>query len=108
MLERALILLVAGTMSMPAVTASAQGAGDRDRGREISERLCASCHNTAESGKSSALDPAPPFSSIAELTSTTAISLHVVLQAPHQRMPSNALAFSEVNDIVAYILSLRR
>jgi len=108
MLKRALLPLVAGMMMVSAFAASAQSAGDTDRGRETSERMCASCHNTAEGGQSGTIDPAPPFAAIAALTSTTSISLNVVLQTPHQRMPGNALSRTEINDIVAYILSLRR
>ncbi len=108
MLKRALIPLVFGAIIASAPVAIAQSAGDADRGRETSERLCASCHNTGESGQSSALDPAPAFAAVAALTSTTSISLNVLLQTPHQRMPSNALTRNEINDIVAYILSLRR
>jgi hypothetical protein len=30
------------------------------------------------------------------------------LQTPHQRLPSNILSPTEINDVVAYIMSLRR
>jgi hypothetical protein len=46
-------------------------------------------------------------SSIAEMSSTTSISLHAFLQTSHERMPILQLTQTEVDDVVAYILRLK-
>lgn len=89
-------------------TVAAQTAGDSERGREATERACMSCHAASRSGPPGLTDLAPDFTSIAALPSTTPIGLRVFLQTPHQRLPSNVLSPTEINDVVAYIMSLRR
>jgi mono/diheme cytochrome c family protein len=89
-------------------TVAAQTAGDSERGREAAERACMSCHAASRSGPPGLTDLAPDFTSIAALPSTTPVSLRVFLQTPHQRLPSNILSPTEINDVVAYIMSLRR
>jgi mono/diheme cytochrome c family protein len=89
-------------------TLAAQTTGDSERGREATERACMSCHAASRSGPPGLTDLAPDFTSLAALPSTTPVSLHLFLQTPHQRLPSNILSPREINDVVAYIMSLRR
>jgi hypothetical protein len=44
---------------------------------------------------------------IGEQKSTTALSLRVFLQTPHAQMPDLHLSRDEIDDLAAYILSLR-
>jgi hypothetical protein len=50
----------------------------------------------------------PSFQSIADLPSTTAISLHVFLRSNHRSMPDLLFSSAESNDLIAYILSLKQ
>jgi mono/diheme cytochrome c family protein len=42
------------------------------------------------------------------MKTTTEMGLHAFLQTPHQRMPDLHLSREEIDDVAAYILSLRR
>jgi hypothetical protein len=52
-------------------------------------------------------DP-PSFQSIADLPSTTGISLNVFLHSNHNNMPDFILSSTESADLIAYILSLKK
>ena len=87
---------------------SAQSArGDAASGRLYAMSWCTECHSvepeTAGTGRF-----APDFTAIAKSPSTTGSSLKAFLRSEHLRMPSFALKRTEVDDIVAYIMSLRR
>ena len=81
--------------------------GDAASGRLYAMNWCTECHSvepeTAGTGRF-----APDFTAIAKSPSTTGSSLKAFLRSEHLRMPSFALKRSEVDDIVAYIMSLRR
>ena len=51
---------------------------------------------------------AADFAEVANLPSTTALSLKVFLQTSHKEMPNFSLKPAEADDIIAYILSLKR
>ena len=48
------------------------------------------------------------FREVANLPSTTALSLRVFLQSNHKEMPNFSLKSAEADDIIAYILSFKR
>jgi mono/diheme cytochrome c family protein len=78
--------------------------GDAKAGRELARAWCSDCHSPEEG----AFLFAPPFAKIAKLPSTTALSLKVFLQTNHKNMPDISLTPGEADDIIAYILSLKR
>jgi mono/diheme cytochrome c family protein len=89
-------------------TLAAQESGDVAAGRHMANDWCSSCHvvgPTAERGNSTG---APTFTAIAAMKSTTPMALKVFLQTPHSRMPDLHLSRSEIDDLTAYIVSLRR
>ena len=51
---------------------------------------------------------AADFAEVANLPSTTALSLRVFLQSNHKEMPNFNLKPAEADDIIIYILSLKR
>jgi hypothetical protein len=51
---------------------------------------------------------APDFGTIAGRPTTTASRLHAFLTEEHSLMPNFRLTPDEANDVVAYILSLKR
>jgi cytochrome c len=90
--------------------AAAQGAaaaakGDAEAGRLIAQAWCTECHSvqreTAGTGKF-----APDFTVIAGRRS--ARWLHAFLHSPHVRMPDFEFERDAADNLVAYIMSLKR
>ena len=84
---------------------AAQNAGDAEAGRELAIAWCAECHRVGS--KSYGVFTADLFE-VANLPSTTALSLRVFLQTSHKEMPNFSLTATQTDNIIAYILSLRR
>ena len=80
-------------------------AGDAVEGRKVVERWCVSCHTV--SADSAARDVAPPFSVIARDLAYDQDRLLQVLSDPHPPMPRVHLSRKELDDVIAYIESLR-
>jgi len=99
------LLLLAGAASAPAL---AQQVGNVDSGRAIARKWCGSCHLVGNEPQGGATDAAPPFAALAAEPSTTEFRLRAFFMTPHQRMPDIRLSRDETDDIIAYILSLRR
>ena len=76
-------------------------------GRQIAAKICGNCHEV-----SPAMSPktavGPRFEDIANLPSTTALSLKVFLRSSHKRMRNLILSGADSDDVIAYILSLKR
>ena len=85
----------------------AQSDGDPNSGRQLAITICSSCHRVLPMTLSDTADP-PSFQSIADLPSTTGISLNVFLHSNHNNMPDFVLSSAVSNDLIAYILSLKR
>ncbi len=106
--KRALIVFGL-SLAMEAVTLGAIHAqntgGNVDRGRALARAWCVECHRT-ESGQSGIFTA--DFGEVANLPSTTALSLRVFLRSNHKEMPNFTLKPAETDDIIAYILSLKR
>jgi mono/diheme cytochrome c family protein len=76
-------------------------------GRQIATTLCSSCHRVLPMTLPDKGDP-PSFQSIADLPSTTGLSLKVFLRSSHRNMPNLILSEAESDDVIAYILSLKK
>jgi mono/diheme cytochrome c family protein len=77
-------------------------------GRQVAMEICSHCHRVAE-GQRAPLPNAPSFIDIANMPSTTALSLKVFLRSNHKRrMPNFIMSNSDTNDVVDYILSLKQ
>jgi mono/diheme cytochrome c family protein len=81
--------------------------GDPASGRQLATTLCSSCHRVLPMTLADEADP-PSFRSIADLPSTTGISLNVFLRSNHNNMPDFVVSSAESNDLIAYILSLKK
>ena len=92
--------------TLAALPAAAQTAGDIPAGRVIAQTWCANCHAVEITAQHTA-DGVPSFPAIARMASTTQLSLHAFLQTPHQRMPNFQLSRQQIDDVAAYILSLK-
>jgi len=76
-------------------------------GRKLAEAWCSSCHAIDSSGARTHTTTAPDFLAVANMASTTELSLKVFLQSSHRSMPNVILTNEQRGDIVNYILSLR-
>ena len=76
-------------------------------GHRLAEGWCKECHaiEAAPAAKASA---APAFVEIANRLSTTELSLKVFLRSNHPSMPNLVIAPKQTEDLVNYILSLKR
>ena len=76
-------------------------------GRQVATALCANCHEISPTAYSTTV-VGPKFDAIANLPSTTALSLNVFLHSNHNRMPNFILSGPDTNNVITYILSLKR
>jgi mono/diheme cytochrome c family protein len=76
-------------------------------GRQVAATLCANCHEISPTMYPTTV-VGPKFDDIASLPSTTALSLKVFLRSNHNRMPNLILSGTDMDDVIAYILSLKR
>jgi mono/diheme cytochrome c family protein len=79
---------------------------DAPEGLNLARQWCTSCHIVEPSTGGS--DAAPPFESIANNSLVTEEGLHAWLADPHPPMPKFNLTRTEIDDIIAYIKSLKR
>jgi hypothetical protein len=76
-------------------------------GRQVAIEIYSSCHQVTE-GQSLPRQNAPSFIDIANMPSTTALSLKVFLRSNHKGMPNLIVSDSDSDDLVDYILSLKQ
>ena len=93
----ATVLIVAS--ATPAV------AGDAVEGKKIISQWCVTCHLT--DGNRSASDVGPPFAQIAKDPAYTDERLRSWLHEPHPPMPNFELSKPTIENIIAYIRSLK-
>ena len=99
--------LVAAAILAAQFPALAQSVGDAVSGREIATKRSSSCHRVLPMTLADKADP-PSFQSLADLPSTTGISLNAFLHSNHKNMPDFIISSAESNDLIAYILSLKK
>jgi cytochrome c len=97
----ALLILLAATQVSGAEQVSA------DQGRAIAERWCAMCHAITPGRRSHALE-APSFMRMAADSELGREALRQLIRLPHYEMPQQSLTTPEIEDVIDYILSLRR
>jgi cytochrome c len=76
------------------------------RGSALAQQWCMGCHAVGPLGGRARADL--DFEAIARMPSTTELSLRVFLQSSHRNMPNIIVRGRDLDDIVAYILSLKR
>jgi len=91
-------------MLLSIATCGLAAAQDAMRGQALAERWCANCHVTDRSGTSTVQQGPPSFSSIG----LTSDQLRTFLTHPHGAMPDFALSRNEIEDVIAYIETLRQ
>jgi mono/diheme cytochrome c family protein len=88
------------------VSGPAWSAGNAERGRQLAERWCASCHVVGPGQREASAD-VPTFASIARREDLPESLLAAFLSTPHPPMPNIALSRQETADVSAYIGTLR-
>ncbi|WP_028054503.1 c-type cytochrome [Sinorhizobium medicae] len=97
--------IIAGSIAIvPAVQAQ-----DIHEGRQLALEVCAVCHAVLAGQAQSPSAEAPSFEAVAATPGMTAAALNVWLTAQdHPTMPNIVLSQTDVQDVSAYILSLRK
>ena len=96
----ALALVVATASLTPAA------AGDPHAGKALALTWCKSCHVVGPGG--SGTDAVPSFPAIASDSTLTPDGLRAFLANPRHPMPNPQLANPEIEDLLAYIQSLKQ
>ena len=99
-------LVIAAALAVP-VEALAQPDNRHSLGRQVAIELCSSCHRVAAGQRLPGQNVAS-FFAIANLPSTTALSLKVFLRSNHKGMPNLIVSESDSDKLIDYILSLKR
>lgn len=90
----------------PAVRTPEMAIADANAGRDLARKLCVSCH-AVEAGASPMQSDIPSFHIIANRPGRTRETLTNWLTLPHPPMPQLDLSRQEIQDLGAYLLSLR-
>lgn len=95
-------------LGLAGMAQAAASDGNPTRGRDFAFDNCRPCHVVAPNQPSTTrFSNAPAFRAVANMPSTTPLSLMVWLTNPHPTMPSLVLSPQEASDVIAYIESLR-
>jgi mono/diheme cytochrome c family protein len=87
-------------------TAAPSFAADAARGAQLAQQWCASCHVLPGNPGQTALQGPPSFRDIAR-GNKTPDQLRIFLIKPHGSMPQLNLSRAEIDDLLAYIETLR-
>lgn len=96
----------AGVFGLALLSAHPALAANAARGKVLAEHWCVSCHVVAAGQTSATASSAPTFMWLAK-SSKSEKALKAFLIAPHPPMPNLSLSRREINDVVAYIESLK-
>ena len=102
----ALALFLAFTSFSLLPPAQAADPGDPAAGRRLGEAWCSNCH-VLDTSQRATVTGAPSFAFIAANRAISPMALRAFFQTPHDRMPDLHLSNTEMDDLIAYILSLR-
>jgi len=101
-------LMVAIPLAVWLSQAHAQNVSDIAAGRQLAGTHCTKCHLVTSQSDHGTVTGAPTFTAIANESSTSVQSLRDFFERPHYGMQDLHLSRVEIDDLAAYILSLRR
>jgi mono/diheme cytochrome c family protein len=105
--ERVVLIALLATLAH-LFSLGVSAASDVTAGKSLAERWCSNCHLVGPAQQRGTSIGAPPFSAIAQTSSTTPMSLRAFLMRSHPPMPDLHLTRDEIEDVSAYILSLKQ
>jgi mono/diheme cytochrome c family protein len=100
-------VIIAVAMCVMAGGANAQQIGSVQEGRQLAREVCAECHAIVNAADGSTNPNAPTFKVIANTPGMTSAALTVALQTTHVTMPNFVVKGDALQNIIAYILSLK-
>ena len=96
------------TKAKPVVPiADAEDIGDARKGLAYAQKVCSSCHNVLRAEAASPNKQAPPFRKVANTPGMTVTALTVWSRTTHPTMPNLVIAPTDMDNLIAYILTLR-
>ncbi len=104
------IATATGVLVLPGLAVAQSGApevGDPAEGLLIARTWCANCHVVEPNPDRAVVGSVPTFAEIAGRPGVTASGLRGFLAEPHGRMPPLVLSRANIENAIAYILSLR-
>ena len=103
-------VMFASILATSASTANAQDtSGDPEAGRVFARQVCSPCHAvTAEQASQRVIAIGPDFQTIANTPGMNSAALTAALRTSHESMPNIIIKGSDLSDVIAYILSLRK
>lgn len=102
-----LVAIICGWLGF-AERAHAVELGDAKRGLAYARDVCAQCHLVEDNGPYSVNPDSPTFREIANTPGMTATAIAAWLQTSHPTMPDFIIPSQETDDLIAYIMSLRK
>jgi mono/diheme cytochrome c family protein len=91
--------------AVAALPVAAVAAGDVASGQVLAKTWCTGCHIVGSNGAGG--DSAPPFAAIANRPNLSPGALRAWLTDPHPPMPNLDLSRQQIDDVNAYLDSLR-
>jgi mono/diheme cytochrome c family protein len=112
-MRRTAIRGFAGVLALaaPLVAAGAVSAAERivdGEGQHLAGQWCAECHEIRAGRHTSPNPDAPPFADLVDDPAVTETGLRALLRKPHATMPNIRFTREQMEDIVDYLLSLKR
>jgi cytochrome c len=85
-----------------------QESGDVAAGHRLGQQWCSECHEIDAKRPVNSEAGAPSFVEVANEASTTPLSLRVFFRSNHEKMPDLHISPAQADDLIAYILSLKK
>ncbi len=95
-------------VTIPACFAAAQEMGDAKAGFAYASQVCTECHAVRSGERVSPNTTAPAFELVANTRGMTELALRVWFRSSHPSMPNLVLSENQSDDVIAYILSLKK
>ena len=99
-------LLTVLTLLAPSVPAAAVELGNAAEGLEYAQKVCSDCH-AVEKDTVMRLSQVPSFQEVADAPGMTPRALVVWLTTSHPNMPDLIIPPDDMDNVVAYIMSMR-
>jgi len=112
MIKRRVEHLLGSFLMLTCIAAStgsfADTIGDVSQGQSFAQKICSSCHAVLADQFLSPVAEATPFQKVADTPGMTRTALTVFFRTPHKKMPNLIISGTEADDVIAYILGLKR
>jgi mono/diheme cytochrome c family protein len=97
---------LAFTLALASLGAAQALAADVAAGKRLADQVCSQCHVVGSSG-THGTDAAPPLPALAATHGGDPKFLRAWLMAPHPPMPNPGLSRMQIDDVVAYLETLK-